>query len=463
MSNVEVEKQSSSTRTNGKQRSMLFLGLPSGDEDLPSTAWLDTLSTHDFDLVVVDPNHIFEGKSRGKVTKDNYGRDLLSSDSSAFQAMARRRAELDAVLTAGGDIVIFAEPAIPVRYYDNDAIISGWNFLPTAVENITAGEGKKVEIVDKGPIGRYLTAQMGQINYRATFTAPSHDGWVPLAVTALTKLCVGAVWTSRKGGRVVILPWMKHDFLPPVGPIGNASVDRLIENHQRVARAFWTTLEQALSQDDFEVEPAPKWAANYATQSEIEAGSSLDARAKELSAAEGEVRLAKDALTTAEEFKPLLYGHSLELERACELAFQLLGASPLPTEDHRADLAFQFDDWTAVVEVKGLTHSARERDSGQLEKWAAEHVEHGHGEPKPILLVNAFRTISPDERHEPAFPDQMLKYATSKGHALVTTSQLFVAVDRIQKGEEDAAAFLSALRGTVGVLPGYELQRLVES
>jgi hypothetical protein len=76
------------------------------------------------------------------------------------------------------------------------------------------------------------------------------------------------------------------------------------------------------------------------------------------------------------------------------------------------------------------------------------------------LIVNAFRDIAPAKRTSAAFPNQMLTYSKNRNHALVTTTQLYVALDQIETGAITALDFLNELHGTVGVLKGYGIDKL---
>lgn len=90
----------------------------------------------------------------------------------------------------------------------------------------------------------------------------------------------------------------------------------------------------------------------------------------------------------------------------------------------RADLVARLDKKTAVVEVKGSTRSARERDAAQLGKWVSGfHAENGV-RPKGVLIANAWRRRAPHERTQPAFPAQMRRFAEEQRFALVTGEQL---------------------------------------
>jgi hypothetical protein len=123
----------------------------------------------------------------------------------------------------------------------------------------------------------------------------------------------------------------------------------------------------------------------------------------------------------------------------------------------RTDRVVRWKAHTAVLEIKGLSKSAGERDAAQLEKWVSEHtVEHGQV-PKGILLANTWRATPLDARRQAAFPDQMVPYASGRNHCLATTSQLLSAVV-VASSVRKKDAFLKALFSTVGILEGWNWQ-----
>ncbi len=64
--------------------------------------------------------------------------------------------------------------------------------------------------------------------------------------------------------------------------------------------------------------------------------------------------------------------------------------------------------------------------------------------PKGVLIVNAYREISPSERTEAPFPHQMLSYSHVRKHCLITTTQLLSIFLEIQ------GTYLSRIQKQVG-------------
>jgi hypothetical protein len=424
----------------------------------PSANWLDSKSTHDFDLIFLDPNGFTTGHGNlGAVRLSSNGHPFIPQDSSAFYAMGRREKELASFLQAGGDVVIFANPPVLAEGYEGT--YSGWDLLPTQPDEYTISEGTQVEVVDDGPIGRYLKENIDQIQYRVTFSAPEWNDWKPLAVTSRTRLCIGAVWQQGDQGRLIVLPWMKHSFGQSLKEPTESAIGEIRSKlAQAEASRFWIPLVQAISKSEGDKQEPPDWANLY--RSSAEDSAHRDVKNQEVVVDEEAAILSKAIaeLTAASALKPLLYADGDELVDACRVALEILGGESLEVAKNRADLAFKFPGWSAVVEVKGLTNSAKESNAAQLEKWAAEQLEKDSVESKAILLVNAYRTIDPLQRSEPAFPHQMIEYSSKRGHVLITTAQLFVAIDRVQSGKETAEEFLMTVRDTIGVMSGYEIQ-----
>jgi hypothetical protein len=93
----------------------------------------------------------------------------------------------------------------------------------------------------------------------------------------------------------------------------------------------------------------------------------------------------------------------------------------------RADLILRWRGRTAVVEVKGLTKSAKEANAAQLEKWVSAQYEEEGEQPKGILVVNTYAKTDLKDRTRADFPDQMLPYSIARGHCLITGLQLLAA------------------------------------
>ena len=438
---------------------VLFIGIVGGDSGWAETEFLASVSTHDFDLVVWDPNWL--GIPKGNdVARMADGTVLLDYQRSLpfTTALNRRWKEFESLVANGGDIVVFAAPEVRFVITESDGSrnrISGWDFLPVEVRNLAPASGKKIEIVGTDPIAEFLRENRAQVTFQATFDAYEHEGWTVLAKTSNTGEIVAAVYTPAEGGgRLIVLPWMKHEF----GSNVTRSGQRVFDPRTPDFVGFWKPLLDAISAPEIPETDAPDWIDDYTTASERDAFSIVEAETRVIAEATDRLGTAAGNLKAARLPKRLLYATGPELESACLDALVALGGTPLEVEPNRADLLIDFGTWTAVVEVKGVTGSASEANAAQLEKWASEHVATVPN-LKSILLVNAFREVDPGKR-KAVFPNQMIPYSTKRDHLLMTTSQLLVIVAGVADGSREVRLVLEELRTTIGVLSGYPLSEL---
>lgn len=199
----------------------------------------------------------------------------------------------------------------------------------------------------------------------------------------------------------------------------------------------------------------PGWSERFLLPRERNASKEVDKAEAAAEKALGAVEQAKLKLLEIRDWKRLLTGSGKELEHAVEAAFEHLGCGVEEGQPGRADRVLQWGKRIAVVEIKGLTKSAAERNAAQLEKWVSEHVVDSGSPPKGILVVNAWRALALDERSQPAFPGQMLAYSEARGHCLLTTTQLLTAVATCTS-DKKRKAFLRQVFESDGVLPGWD-------
>lgn len=430
-------------------RDVVSIGVDLSGLDWPSVQWLDPAGLDDFDIVLLDPNMFLWGQARTGHQAAN-GIDVIGSMTSPdVFAMLRMASEIDNLLARGGDVVAFATMPRQAFVHDSSGRISGWAFLGLG-DQFTQSEGRKVQVANKGPIGQFLAAHLNEVEYKVTLNLPNDGEWTVLATTKQGSP-VGAIRQRPGEGRFLLLPWINHAFTKRAEANSLLRPNAVVADVGR-AKKFWGSLIDALLADAIERAPAPEWADQYSTVVEAEARVALEDMQAQLAAAERNVSTAVGALAAAEMFKPLLYATGDELEAAVKGAFELLGGKSLDVPANEEDLLMDFDGWQGVFEVKGVVKSASQENARQLEQWATKHEN-----AKPILVVNAFRETSPVSRPKESFPAQMVPYSSGREHALMTTVQLYVALDQIQSGVLSASEFLSGLNMTVGVLEGFEV------
>ena len=144
-------------------------------------------------------------------------------------------------------------------------------------------------------------------------------------------------------------------------------------------------------------------------------------------------------------------GTALESTTAAALA--AIGFAVEPGEPGRTDLVVRLGRRTAVVEVKGKTKGAAERDVAQAAKWVHSYFADHQTRAKGVLVVNGWMS-KPLSARPPVFAGQLLKYATEQSLCLISGEQLLrLWIDAIERPASVPAAARAILR-TVGVFDG---------
>lgn len=152
-----------------------------------------------------------------------------------------------------------------------------------------------------------------------------------------------------------------------------------------------------------------------------------------------------------EKYKYLLTESGENLERIVKIVFQEMGFDIQEADFHRTDIVGEYKKIPVVIEVKGLTKSAAEKNAAQLEKWVSEYYIKEGKKAKGILVVNAFRNKPLSQRNEDVFPRQMLAFAESRQHCLISTTQLLCFFVECKKNKKNRDKLIMELLETVGV------------
>ena len=284
--------------------------------------------------------------------------------------------------------------------------------------------------------------------YRAVISAGR-----PLMKIAGTDKIVGSVVRTTGGGAIVLLP-VPH-FGDSGSEDGEDDSDSADERTPRAAEFQTALLDLAARlMAGSDVEPLPAWAAGFRLNREPELRDQIIAKESGIEAARAQLTSLQSDLDRLEGRKRLVTGTGKALELEVRKVLELIGGKVREPEPGRDDWKVTFPEGEAVVEVKGLKGSAGERDAAQLEKWVSTHLEDVGTMPKGLLIVNGWRDMPIDQRTEPTFPDQMLKYSKSRGHCLATGLQMLGILQDVEAKPERAKVWRERLLGTVGPLAG---------
>jgi len=436
-------------------------------EDADRYAFTSMVSAFDYDVVIWDPvgtSNKYEGAYRGEYR----GRPAPTEAESValLEALTRRKQEFTDFLSLGRSIIVIASP--PQRIW-----------IDTGKKD-TSGTGrnqKVTRIVEDVDLLSAIPGQVSTVAGRGLELSPvsptaaslwrqTKDCWIyrcflnkfpgaKLLVVAGTEKVVGSVEVSPDGGVLALLPepWIPtdddEDDEPEKGSRDTGAAEDDDEGFvdvpaQMIAWARGLSLHES--------EPIPAWAAVFKFTSEIQRQEELTRLERSIAKLATKLDSLKHEQAEDDRWKRLSFSSGTALEDQVRRAFEVLGFTVLEAQRGRSDLRLQWEAERVVVEVKGLSKSAAEKNAAQLEKWVAEEMADGVN-AKGVLVVNTWREKAPDQR-ETDFPDQMIPYATARSHCLLTSLQLLTVARDVSDGKTDAASAARAILSTTGVFDG---------
>jgi len=213
---------------------------------------------------------------------------------------------------------------------------------------------------------------------------------------------------------------------------------------------------QILLEDFCGVEPRslpPSWAVGISMPNDEDF---VEAIAK----AEGDKQRVEETLRDLlakkehrDSFKALLYEQSAPLQDKCRETFEAVGisTSDSPVSD---EFLIHCGAEKALVEVTGTKKSIAHRDLSQLHKDIANYFTETKAEIKGVLVGNAWKDIPLEERDtadRPNFPNDVVRFATNHGIALVSGIELFRAYCAFLEGRLDGKTVFERLMKAAGI------------
>jgi len=206
----------------------------------------------------------------------------------------------------------------------------------------------------------------------------------------------------------------------------------------------------------------PVWTERFRLSGEPNRLAEIEEKERKITEVIADRDKLKEELKDIQSYKLLLSGTGRALEAIVKRVLTELGFEIREGAPGRDDFVAEYSGRAVVIEVKGKTKSAAERDAAQLEKWVSGHLEQTGIEPKGLLIVNAFCETPLDQRNEGAFPDQMRPYASRKGLCLMTTSQLLALYSACRANPACRDELIQKILDTVGVLPDYDVSAYLQ-
>ena len=221
-------------------------------------------------------------------------------------------------------------------------------------------------------------------------------------------------------GLIVLLPSIEYD----------RNNDKLIGVIRSCAKQFLTKNIQT---------PAPPWVKEFKLLGEEE----LDSKAigiqneiEKLQENKIEIEEEKNEIT---QYKGLLFEQGSELEELVIKSFKKLGfeAENRKMDDLEHDVVFESSEGKGLAEIEGKDNDAVHISKlDQLNRAVDEDFELRGEYPQGILIGNHYRLTNPENRKE-AFTEKVHIVAKKKSFGLLTTYEIFKAVQYILENPDD--------------------------
>jgi len=315
--------------------------------------------------------------------------------------------------------------------------------------------GTQLDFDGDGPIVRLLRKYKKYLTYEAVISKPPG---VALAHIAGTNKVVGSIMRSKGGGYLILLPAPDFRIEQTDHEIDDEDEDDDTEDSNiwlPEAGEFEKDLLAAIEQLSGSASLSrPAWAERYATDEQQRLQAEVVKQQKRVETARAKLATVQQQREAIDAKDQLFLGAGRALELEVRKVLELLGGTVTEPPPGRDDWRVSFPEGDAVVEVKGVSKSAAEKQAAQLAKWVASIYEETEKLPKGILVVNTWRELPLDQRTDKDFPDQMLPYSVQQGHSLVTGLQLFVIQAEVAKDASRAEYWRKQLLSTSGELVG---------
>lgn len=446
-----------------------ILGINTQFEDinypgLVCESFRSAISFLDYDTVIIDTHSILDNYNVDTQKYD--GKPVISKSDSPIivDDLNRIKEQIKEMLNQGKNIFVIMSNNENCYIYTGDSKYDGtgknarktdivqqlniFSFIPYKIVP-TLIQGEKSCIVCNSPYSMFFNTTKDILYYELYFDAPKESQL--LLIPSKTK-AVSAVFQYGKGN-IVLLPCIGVDLDAPEEQWNENAIlflDALLE------------LNQSLLTDS-ERYVLPLWSNSIKMPNEALAEAELEKEITKLKKLEEKISKQNERLNQIRDLKKMVTASGTVLEEIVKTVLIKIGFSLQETEVGRSDVIALYNDLAVVAEIKGVSKSAAEKHAAQLEKWVSQYIEENDSVPKALLIVNGYCDTPLFERKEDVFPDQMLKYSISRGHVLITTTQLLCMYIEIEKDPSCAQERINELLSCVGKYPRYlDFEKYIE-
>lgn len=301
---------------------------------------------------------------------------------------------------------------------------------------ISKVRGHNIDSASEKYINDFLQKEKRFLHYDVKIEKPNGT---PLLFIKDTKYVISEYF-KVDNGFVIILPKLKPEL-------------RDINNSRNFLNSLLLLISEVKKNSKPIINAIPDWVDEYSLIGEVEEKEHLIKLTERRIKLDSQIDNCKEKLSNFKYLKGLFSSDGTTLENIVEFIFKEIGFETIKPEGNKDDLIIKNNNNIAVLEIKGLSKSAAEKNSAQLQKWVSNyHVENDYN-PKGILVVNTYKNEKLVTRqNKQDFPDQMLPYARQMGHCLVTGIQLLCIYLDFKSKKLKSNEVMELLFKTKGVL-----------
>ncbi|MBC7749598.1 MAG: hypothetical protein H7Z76_13675 [Methylotenera sp.] len=339
-----------------------------------------------------------------------------------------RKNELTTLLNNGKILVVFLCPIKAIRgetNYGAAEYITNYDFLPSGKEfltqQLTAGLSSVTNSIKlanhKHLFASYFKSLKDELEYSAYLEIENENNTDYFLQNRSNKP-VGFSMTSGNGLIV---------FLPPPKNI----------DHAKMIGTFINCTKNHLTK--YEETPPPNWVSEYQLEGENRYDDEITQISTEIDTLLEKRKNLESQKYELTIFKELLYEQGEKLEIVVLSFFKLIGfkAENRKLEDLEHDVVFESIEGKGIAEIEGKDNDAIHVGKiDQLNRAVDEDFDLIGSYAQGILIGNHYRLLNPENRKD-AFTEKVMLVAKKKNFGLLTTMEIFHAIEKILSNPSD--------------------------
>ncbi len=413
-------------------------------ENVINTRLNDDNTLLDADIIIVSPAGLsddwkgkcFDGSDGRKTIITKNGSDALRDN------FYRRQQEINTLLDNGKIVFCLLSPVFRVlgqvegSHSYNEITNYDWlPFNPDILTNrISKGSGTEIMLVNGAqPFAPLYHALKEDFQYEAYLKKSENDKSQFLVNKA--GLTVGMSLKINEGYMV---------FIPNLR--GSVDEAKFINNIIGCAKPILT--------NNIKSDP-PEWANDYTLPGQEKLQGDIDSLQEEITKLENKQSKLVTELNNLIDFRGLLFEKGMPLQDVVIRSLNLIGfkAENYQEDDMEHDIVLKAPEGRAVAEVEGKDNSAINIDKlDQLSRVIDEDFHNNEEYAQGLLIGNAYRLL-PLSKRQQAFTNKVRKASKRKNFNLISTQQLFFAVEKILQDPQNdllKAAYRKIILESVG-------------